>query len=119
MDRPELVRELLERTAPHFPVQRYFQSGAEMRAQSGPAALIIAPNFRADWATADSRSATDRAVPGDRASSRRLPGCSRAISCPWGVCQHHLAAFRLTSAATDVPPSSASTAGAIHLAALP
>ena len=55
LERPALVRELLERTAPHFPVQRYFKSGAEMRAQSGPAALIIAPNFRADWATADSR----------------------------------------------------------------
>jgi hypothetical protein len=36
-------------------VQRYFRSGAEMRAQSGPAQLIIAPNFRADWATAESR----------------------------------------------------------------
>jgi hypothetical protein len=35
LDRPELVRELLERTTPHYPVQRYFQSGAEMRAQSG------------------------------------------------------------------------------------
>jgi hypothetical protein len=55
LERPALVRELLEQTAPHFPVQRYFKSGAEMRAQSGPAALIIAPNFRADWATADSR----------------------------------------------------------------
>jgi hypothetical protein len=55
VDRPGFVRELLERTAPHFPVQRYFRSGAEMRAQSGPAQLIIAPNFRADWATADTR----------------------------------------------------------------
>ena len=55
LDQPGLVRELLERTAPHFPVQRYFQSGAEMRAQSGPAAMIIAPNFRADWATEDGR----------------------------------------------------------------
>ena len=55
LDEPERVRELLEHTAPHFPVQRYFASGAEMRAQSGPAAMIIAPNFRADWATAEAR----------------------------------------------------------------
>jgi hypothetical protein len=54
-DDPGIVRELLERTAPHYPVQRYFRSGAEMRAQSGPAQMIIAPNFRADWATADAR----------------------------------------------------------------
>ena len=55
LDEPGLVRELLERSAPHYPVQRYFRSGAEMRAQSGPAQMIIAPNFRADWATTENR----------------------------------------------------------------
>ncbi len=53
LDEPERVRALLERSGPHYPVQRYFRSGAEMRAQSGPAQMIIAPNFRADWATED------------------------------------------------------------------
>ena len=36
LDEPGVVRELVERTAPHLPVQRYFKSGAEMRSQSGP-----------------------------------------------------------------------------------
>ena len=39
----------------HVVVQRYFASGAEMRSQSGPGALIVAPNFRGDWATAETR----------------------------------------------------------------
>ncbi|MEN8183851.1 MAG: hypothetical protein ABFS46_15085 [Myxococcota bacterium] len=55
LDDPGVVRELLEQTAPHYPVQRYFASAAEMRAQSGPGELIIAPNFRGDWATAEQR----------------------------------------------------------------
>ncbi len=55
LDDPGLVRRLLEETAPHYPVQRYFSSGAEMRSQSGPGAMIVAPNFRGDWATAASR----------------------------------------------------------------
>lgn len=86
LDDPERVRALVEDTAPHFPVQRYFASGAEMRAQSGPAALVIAPNFRADWATLDDR------VPGAelfldhaglRAAAARLFGSDRVV--PWGV----------------------------------
>jgi len=55
LDDPEQVRRLLERSAPHHPVQRYFRSGTEMRAQSGPSRMIVAPNFRADWATAEGR----------------------------------------------------------------
>jgi hypothetical protein len=51
LDEPGLVRELVERTAPHHPVQRYFSSAAEMRSQSGPGDMIIAPNFRGDWHT--------------------------------------------------------------------
>ena len=86
VDRPELVRELLERTAPHFPVQRYFQSGAEMRAQSGPAAMIIAPNFRADWATADAR--VDGIEP-FLENPRFIAAAARLFEsdlvCPWGV----------------------------------
>ncbi len=57
LDDPEIVRELLEQTAPHFPVQRYFENAAEMRAQSGSGDMIIAPNFRGDWATAAGRVA--------------------------------------------------------------
>jgi hypothetical protein len=55
LDEPGVVRELVERTAPHLPVQRYFKSGAEMRSQSGPGEMIVAPNFRGDWATAKGR----------------------------------------------------------------
>jgi hypothetical protein len=55
LDEPGLVRELLEQTAPHRPVQRYFKSAAEMRAQSGPSDMIVAPNFRGDWATTEGR----------------------------------------------------------------
>lgn len=56
LDEPGRVRELVEQTAPHFPVQRYFKSAAEMRSQSGPGeagAMLIAPNFRGDWFTHD------------------------------------------------------------------
>ncbi len=56
LDEPGRVRELIEQTAPHLPVQRYFKSAAEMRSQSGPGeagAMLIAPNFRGDWFTHD------------------------------------------------------------------
>jgi hypothetical protein len=86
LDEPGRVRELLERTAPHFPVQRYFQSGAEMRAQSGPAQLIIAPNFRADWATAESRV---EGIGFFLDNARFIAAASRlfggALVEPWGV----------------------------------
>ena len=55
LDDPDLVRARVERTAPHYPVQRYFESASEMRAQSGPDKMIVAPNFRADWATPEDR----------------------------------------------------------------
>ncbi len=86
LDEPGLVRELLERTAPHHPVQRYFRSGAEMRAQSGPAQLIIAPNFRADWATADARVAGIEPIlenPRFREAAAKLFGSD--LVDPWGV----------------------------------
>lgn len=51
LDEPGQIREFVERTAPHYPVQRYFSNAAEYRAQSGGGAMIIAPNFRGDWAT--------------------------------------------------------------------
>jgi hypothetical protein len=67
-------------------VQRYFASGAEMRAQSGPAAMIIAPNFRADWATAESR------VPGCEfilANPRFVAAAAKLFGSeivePWGI----------------------------------
>jgi hypothetical protein len=51
-DEPGVVRDLLERGAPYHPVQRYFRSDAEYRAQSGrgKGPMIVAPNFRGDWA---------------------------------------------------------------------
>lgn len=86
LDDPGLVRRLLEATAPHYPVQRYFQSGAEMRAQSGPADLIIAPNFRGDWATAEGRVADVGPIlesPRLRDAAARLFGSD--LVRPWGV----------------------------------
>ena len=50
LDEPERFRSLVERHSPYFPVQRYFASAAEYRSSSGRGPLIIAPNFRGDWA---------------------------------------------------------------------
>jgi hypothetical protein len=54
LDDPDLVRRLLEDNAPYFPVQRYFNNEAEVRASSAQGAagrpMIVAPNFRGDWA---------------------------------------------------------------------
>lgn len=50
LDEPDALRALIERHAPYYPVQRYFSSDAEHRATSADANLIIAPNFRGDWA---------------------------------------------------------------------
>lgn len=47
---PGLVRRLVEANAPYAPVQRYFSSGNEQASMSGGRALLIAPNFRGDWA---------------------------------------------------------------------
>jgi hypothetical protein len=83
---PERVRALVEGTAPHLPVQRYFASGAEMRAQSGPEVLIIAPNFRADWATLSDRVPGVELLlehPGLRDAAAQLFGSEHVV--PWGV----------------------------------
>jgi hypothetical protein len=48
---PSRFRELIEKHAPYQPVQRYFAGAAEYRASSGGGqGMIIAPNFRGDWA---------------------------------------------------------------------
>lgn len=86
LDEPERVRELLEATAPHYPVQRYFASGAEMRAQSGPAQMIIAPNFRADWATEESRvEGVDFFLGNARFAAAAARLFESEIVEPWGV----------------------------------
>jgi hypothetical protein len=43
-------RAMVERNAPYAPVQRYFANAAEARSQSSRGPLVIAPNFRGDWA---------------------------------------------------------------------
>jgi len=48
--RPDLVRELVERHAPYYPVQRYFKNRDEYGRAAGDLPMIIAPNFRGDWA---------------------------------------------------------------------
>jgi hypothetical protein len=53
LDDPDLVRRLLEANGPYLPVQRYFANDAEYRASSaagGGKPMIVAPNFRGDWA---------------------------------------------------------------------
>jgi len=53
LDDPDLIRRLLEANGPYLPVQRYFANDAEYRASSaasGAKAMIVAPNFRGDWA---------------------------------------------------------------------
>jgi len=47
---PELVRRLVEENAPYFPVQRYFANQTEYDRVGGGAPMIVAPNFRGDWA---------------------------------------------------------------------
>lgn len=52
-DDPGIVRSLVERHAPYWPVQRYFANSAEYAALSGKeaaAGMIVAPVFRGDWA---------------------------------------------------------------------
>ena len=50
LDDPGLVRRLVEANGPYFPVQRYFQNEAQYRANTGHQRMLIAPNFRGDWA---------------------------------------------------------------------
>ncbi len=50
LDAPDQIAEILRKHSPYFPVQRYLHNDAEHRAVSGPGAMIVAPNFRGDWA---------------------------------------------------------------------
>lgn len=52
LDDPGLVRRLVEANAPFHPVQRYFTNAAQYRAlaRGGGDTMIVAPNFRGDWA---------------------------------------------------------------------
>ena len=50
LDEPAVFRELIERHAPYLPVQRYLENAAQYRALSGAGKMMIAPNFRGDWA---------------------------------------------------------------------
>ena len=51
LDDPSVFRPMIERHAPYWPVQRYFANSAEFRSSSGQGAgMMIAPNFRGDWA---------------------------------------------------------------------
>lgn len=86
LDDPDVVRSLLESTAPHFPVQRYFQSGAEMKALSGPAKMIIGSNFRADWATASEKvSGVDVLLESSRLRDAAAKLFETEHVYPWGV----------------------------------
>ena len=86
LDDPDRIKVLLEQTAPHYPVQRYFANAAEMRSQSGSGDLFIAPNFRGDWAT------LEMCVPGVEflLDNARLTEAAAALFesdfvRPWGV----------------------------------
>ena len=53
LDDPGLIRRLVERHQPYWPVQRYFANSAEYAALSGKdtgGAMPVAPVFRGDWA---------------------------------------------------------------------
>jgi hypothetical protein len=50
LSEPSLVRRLVDGNAPYFPVQRYFRNQTEYDRVGGGAPMIIAPNFRGDWA---------------------------------------------------------------------
>ena len=50
LDDPDLVQRLVEANGPYYPVQRYFRNEAQYRANTGHQKMMIAPNFRGDWA---------------------------------------------------------------------
>jgi hypothetical protein len=54
LDDADLVRRLVEHNGPYAPVQRYFSNETEYRTSSGRPGgdqpMIVAPNFRGDWA---------------------------------------------------------------------
>jgi len=86
LDEPERIRSLLEQTAPHWPVQRYFRTAAEMRSQSGGGDAIIAPNFRGDWATLEMRApGVDFLLENARLIAAAAALFGRARVRPWGV----------------------------------
>lgn len=53
LEDPKIFRPLVEANAPYAPVQRYFANAAEARSQSSQGPMVIAPNFRGDWAYAE------------------------------------------------------------------
>ena len=88
-----------------------------MRAQSGPAQLIIAPNFRADWATAESRV---EGIEPFLENPRFIAAAARLFESdlvyPWGVYSNitwQLPFDQGRRAHRRARRSSASTAGAI------
>ena len=86
LEDPTLIQDLLEETAPHYPVQRYFTNAAEMRSQSGPSAMIIASNFRGDWATLEEKKEGIEPLLNHapfREAAARLFGSEHVV--PWGV----------------------------------
>jgi len=80
LDAPECFRALIEEHAPYAPVQRYFANAAEAVSQSSSGPMIIAPNFRGDWAY-DKPLVEGAEIflehPGFRAAAARLFGSER------------------------------------------
>ena len=50
LDDPGLVRRLVEANQPYYPVQRYFRGDTDYASSTGQQKMVIAPNFRGDWA---------------------------------------------------------------------
>jgi hypothetical protein len=50
LDDPDVFESLIASHSPYYPVQRYFESEAEFHSSSGQGPMLIAPNFRGDWA---------------------------------------------------------------------
>ena len=50
LDDPGLVPRLVEQHQPYYPVQRYFRNATEYASSTGSDQMVIAPNFRGDWA---------------------------------------------------------------------
>jgi len=44
------VRRLVEANQPYYPVQRYFRGDTDYASSTGQQKMVIAPNFRGDWA---------------------------------------------------------------------
>lgn len=50
LEKPGLIRELVEANQPYYPVQRYFRGDSDYASSTGQQKMVIAPNFRGDWA---------------------------------------------------------------------